>query len=365
MHKAWGRIVAAAGAAVLALLPVSAPEAQAAPAEGTADVQAHLHLQSHTIPGQRLPVEVGAFQLHEAGVTHLTIKVTLPSEVTYESTGDHMNCKPPARGSRTVICVPDRERLDGSVTGKMMVRVQEDVLPGTVLRFTSALVTEARTVDPRPGNDSKTAKVTVVKPVDMASAWEPSSLSVTPGRPVTVKFIVTNHGPGTATPGLHVNFTTDDSAMTLLPRTVPPPGVTCTADTGIQMCWGYGELAPGESHTHTQTWVFDEQHAGQTIHAKARLGGVGRTDPNDANNPATLTFHVAGTAPSTPAMPSASADTSPSSPGGASQKPGTGEHLAETGTGPLATAVAAAGVLLAVALGALLSRRRTWQRRSR
>ncbi len=359
MHSFWGRIVAAAGAAVLALLPLPAQGAQAAPAGGTADVETQMHIYgSQTIPGATVSVQLGV-TVHSGQVAHAAIKVTLPIGVTYESASGYMKCEPPVRGGRTVVCVPDRPMY---TAGKMVVRVREDVVPGTVLTFTTTPVIDTGTVDTRPENDSKTARVTVVKPIDMASAWEPSSLSVTPGRPVTVKFVVTNHGPGILH-GFGVDFSTDDSDMALLPRTVPPSGVTCIPDPGIVICEGYGELAPGESYTHTQTWVFDEQHAGRTIHAKAELGGVGRTDPYDANNTATLTFHVAGTAPSTPTTPSASTDPSPPAPGNTSQKPGAGEQLAETGTGPLATA--AAGALLCAALGALLLRRRTRVPRSR
>jgi uncharacterized repeat protein (TIGR01451 family) len=209
---------------------------------------------------------------------------------------------PTVGGTGTITCTATTLAAAGTATFPIVMNVPAAAPAGTVLLGTANIASS--TPDPNFGNNAATATTTVAAAgqVDLAVVSSDAPDPVTPGNNITYTQSVTNNGPTaiTASGTTTVTFTDAIPANTMLASTF-------TAPTG----WTCNTIAVGATGTFTCTL-----NSGQTLAVGAIVNfplvvkvnaatPVGTTitnspsiassvsDPNNANNTATVTTLVA------------------------------------------------------------------------
>ncbi|MFF7177518.1 hypothetical protein [Streptomyces sp. NPDC008121] len=374
MTRRWGQMTAGVAAVVL-LASLSTTAAQAVPAADPVDVRVYGGVdRSNVAPGAKVGLRATAGTQGKGTIPHLGLTITLPEGVSFDGNIDDAtsgSCVAVANG-RTLTCTGEKSGPTESLSVYVRVKFAADLAHDTELDFT-VTADIGDTVDPRPENNSATAKAAVRAPADLGLTWTGPSGPVAPGEKVPTKLVVTNHGPATVTYfPLVIDLNWD------LTR---PDGYdkSCWAAPSTLTCDAVGELKPGESRTFPFVWEFPQKTPGATHTIGARLGRSDTPDANAANDEAALILKI-GTAPGpkptkpTPTAkpspeptgtptPSASATTTaapgPTTPVGPG---GSGGALAATGADSVTTAAGAA-VALTLAGGTLLVARRRFRHR--
>ncbi len=151
-----------------------------------------------------------------------------------------------------------------------------------------------RVSDPSLGNNQSTATVTIVPstscPTDLALSLEPISAPFLRGGLVQYRLIVTNQGPGIASPGTLAH--TPPASLSNLTWTCVAAGGSCTA-AGTGPIQDTFTLPPGGVGTYTVTAALDCAGPNPLTLAAGVTGGT-LDDPDPADNAGSLAVPVAG-----------------------------------------------------------------------
>lgn len=350
---AWGAV---AGVVGLTLVGAAGP----ATAQGTGvDLTVFLGETGQVAPGNTFDIDASVTPVDRKDVGTYDGKgeltVDLPDGVTFEKTMDYPDDCTPSADRHTVHCPMSSDYIGG---GQFRLKVDKSVPDGTTLTY-SATVHAPDVDDPNPANDTVTRTLLVKSGPDLSLHWKGPTTVHAGTDNVSTPLVVTNHGPGVASPNFVVTYDNVDGvgeSANLQPE--------CGADPWEFDC-SMGPLEPGQSAEIPFVWSFGPQSAGRTFHIQAGNPQFPSSDdPTPEDNTPLRTIRILpADATSTP-KPTASATSSASATAGRAATSGTsgtspdGSELADTGAGdgvrPLILA-ASASVLLGGTL--ILTRR--------
>ncbi|NUS16509.1 MAG: hypothetical protein HOY69_34785 [Streptomyces sp.] len=342
---AWGAVAAVVG---LTLVGTAGPAA----AQGTGvDLTVYLgEAGGQVAPGNTFDIDASVTPVDRKndGTYHGTGELTLdlPDGVTFQKAMDSPDDCTPSADRHTVHCPMSSDYIGG---GQFRLKVDKSVPDGTTLTY-SATVHAPDVDDPNPANDTVTRTVLVKAGPDLSLHWEGPTTVHAGSKNVSTPLVVTNHGPGVASPGFVVTYDNVDGVAET--ANLQPE---CAPDIWEFEC-GLGPLQPGESAEIPFVWSFGPKSAGKTFHIQAGYPQFPSSDdptPEDDTPlrtirilPADATSTPKPTASATASASATSGTSGTSSPSGTSPD---GSELADTGAGdsagPLVLA-ASASVLL-------------------
>lgn len=211
-------------------------------------------------------------------------------------------CYTPTAGQTgTISCTITSLAVNGTATFAVVMNAPASAPAGTVLSATANVA--SATPDPNTGNNNATASVTVATSgqADLAVTAIGSPNPVTPGNNITYTQSITNNGPTaiTISGATTVTFTDAIPANTTLASFTAPPNWTCTntavGSTGTVTCTlNSGQtLAVGAVVPFPLTVKVNLGTASGTTITNSPNIGSSVSDPNTANNTATVTTLVA------------------------------------------------------------------------
>lgn len=207
---------------------------------------------------------------------------TLPAGVSYVSSAPPSGTTCSVSG-RTVTCTIGSLANGASVT----VPITTTIAPATTAAQVNTATVSSTTSDYNTANDTATAQTTVTTSADLSLAKTASPTTVAPGNNVTYTLTARNAGPSVATA---VNITDVlPSGMSFVSATAP--GATCTESNGTVTCRA-DSLAVGGTITIT---IVAKVGASTPVGQLTNTGRISATttDPNAANNTASVTVNVA------------------------------------------------------------------------
>jgi uncharacterized repeat protein (TIGR01451 family) len=228
---------------------------------------------------------------------NVTITDPLPAGTTFVSISPTaVTCSTPAVGATgTVTCTAGSPLAPGTSAGFLVtVHISASLPNGTTLTNTATASTT--TSDPDLSNNSSTDTITVVTIADLAITKVDTPHPVITGYDLTYTLTVTNNGPSDA---LEVGMGDATLTNTKFVSLAAPGGWTCTTPavggSGNVIC-NIPVLPAGDTAVFTvviNAFVF----SGTTIPNTAITASVTTTDPNGANNSASVDTPVIGCPP--------------------------------------------------------------------
>jgi hypothetical protein len=334
-----------------------------AAAQGTdVDLAVYLGETGQVAPGGTFDVDANVTPVDRKndGTYHGAGELTLdlPDGITFQKTLDSPDDCTPSADRHTVHCPMSSDFVGG---GQFRLKVGRSVPDGTTLTY-SATVHAPDVDDPNPANDTVTRTLLVKAGPDLSLHWEGPTTVHAGSKNVSTPLVVTNHGPGVASPGFVVTY--DDVDGVTETANLQPE---CGPDPWEFEC-SLGPLEPGQSTEIPFVWSFGPKSAGKTFHIQAGYPQFPSSDdPTPEDNTPLRTIRVLpADATSTP-KPTASATASaPATAGtsGTSGKSPDGSALADTGTGAAARPLVLAASASVLVGGTLVLTRRVREARA-
>lgn len=214
----------------------------------------------------------------------VSVTDTLPTGVTFVSSGDENGVTCTSSGPHDVRCARDSLGVNQSVTVTIVGLVAPFVAPGTTLTNTATI--GATTPTPPGAQDDDTAifTTTVTAAADLSITKTSDPNPMIAGTPATYTLVVSNTGPSTAT-GVTIS---DVLPAGLSVISVQAAG-TCDV-AGQTLTCQLGTVAPGSSTTVTIGVMVAATQVG-TLTNTATVAST-TPDPNPANNSATVVTPV-------------------------------------------------------------------------